>query len=165
MVQAALARGSSGRVLYFACDAAGLPLADASIDVAFALGTFEAVSDVAPFAREARRVLRSGGTFIFTVWNRERWFRSRLLDGRLHGSVDHSAGDLKLALEANGFRDIDVRTTLFLPRRLFWIAFRCASALRLDEILVSLCNRAARFLRAHEQVNRRGWVLLVSARR
>jgi SAM-dependent methyltransferase len=51
-------------------DAARLPFADASFGVFVSFETIEHVSDDAAYVREARRVLRDGGTFLCSTPNR-----------------------------------------------------------------------------------------------
>ena len=164
MVEAAFSHGAPDRVFHFVCDGKKLPLPGSSIDVAFALGTLEATWDIVPFAREVRRVLCPDGTFVFTVWNRNRWYRLGFFDGRRGGSIDHDADELRRVLEANAFDDVNVRTTLFLPRGLFWAGYRCTRLLLLDGIFVWMCNLAAGFLRRFKLSEQRGWVLVVSAK-
>jgi len=164
MVEAAFSHGAPDCVFHFVCDGKKLPLPEGSIDVAFALGTLEATEDIVPFASEIRRVLCTDGTFVFTVWNRNRWYRLGFLDGRRRGSIDHDADELRQVLEANAFDDVNVRTTLFLPRGLFWAGYRCSRLLLLDGIFVWICNLAASFLRDFKLSETRGWVLVVSAK-
>ena len=164
MVEAACSHRAPDRVFHFVCDGRKLPLPNRSIDVAFALGTLEATKDIVPFASEIHRVLCPSGTFVFTVWNRNRWYRLGLLDGRRGGSLDHDADELRQVLEANAFDDVNVRTTLFLPRGLFWMGYRCSRLLLLDGVFVWICNLAAKFLRDFKSSAKRGWVLVVSAK-
>ena len=164
MVKAASSHGAPDCVFHFVCDGKKLPLPDCSIDVAFALGTLEATKDIVPFATEIHRVLCPYGTFVFTVWNRNRWYRLGLFDGRRAGSFDHDADELRQVLEANAFDNVNVRTTLFLPRGLFWIGYRCSKLLLLDGVFVWICNLAASFLRDFKMSRKRGWVLVVSAK-
>ncbi len=56
------------------CDAVALPLADESFDVVFtAYGAVPFVADSARLMREARRVLRPGGRFVFSTSHPIRW--------------------------------------------------------------------------------------------
>lgn len=56
------------------CDACRLPFADASVDLAFtAYGAIPFVADSAGLLREVRRVLRPGGTFVFSTTHPMRW--------------------------------------------------------------------------------------------
>jgi SAM-dependent methyltransferase len=164
MVEAASSLGAPDCVFYIVCNGKKLPLPDQSIDVAFALGTLEATEDIVPFAREIRRVMCPDATFLFTVWNRNRWYRLGFLDGRRRGSIDHDANELRRVLEANAFDHVNIRSTLFLPRGFFWAGYRCSRLLLLDGIFVWICNVAASFLRELKLTKKRGWVLLVSAK-
>lgn len=56
------------------CDAVDLPFADASFDVVFtAYGAVPFVADTARLMREAARVLRPGGRFVFSTTHPFRW--------------------------------------------------------------------------------------------
>lgn len=164
MVRFASRSSAHPRVSYLVCDGARLPLPDNSVDAAFALGTFEAIRDLTPFVREARRVVKPGGRYVFTAWNRDRWYPLAFLDGRQSGSVDHDAATVRGMLEASSFSEIQVRTIFFLPRQLFWGGLRIARLFMLEGIYVALCNVAARFLRRLKGARDRGWVLLVTSR-
>lgn len=64
----------TGAPAYIQCDAARLPFADASFDVAFsAYGALPFVADSAGLLREVARVLRSGGRLVFSVTHPIRW--------------------------------------------------------------------------------------------
>jgi SAM-dependent methyltransferase len=54
-------------------DGAGLPVADASVDVVYAHGVLQYAADPRGIVAEARRILRPGGTAIFMVYNRMSW--------------------------------------------------------------------------------------------
>jgi SAM-dependent methyltransferase len=54
-------------------DGAGLPVADASVDVVYAHGVLQYAADPRGIVTEAQRVLRPGGTGIFMVYNRTSW--------------------------------------------------------------------------------------------
>nr|WP_188837888.1 class I SAM-dependent methyltransferase [Flexivirga endophytica] len=73
--QGALIDERSGRRLPLAqCDAMALPFADASFDVAFtAYGAVPFVADSGAIMREAARVLRPGGRFVFSTTHPIRW--------------------------------------------------------------------------------------------
>ena len=70
MIDTAVAKGISPRVGWQACDATKLPFADAAFDcVLCQFGVMFFPSKVEAFT-EARRVLKPGGTFLFSVWDR-----------------------------------------------------------------------------------------------
>ena len=71
---AGLGRTSGLEVPLVQADAAYLPLADASVDVAFsAYGAVPFVADSARVMREVARVLRGGGRWVFSVTHPVRW--------------------------------------------------------------------------------------------
>lgn len=65
-----LAEGSAKRGSRLCGDVTRLPVKTAAVDVFVSFETVEHVSDDAAFVREARRVTRSGGTFICSTPNR-----------------------------------------------------------------------------------------------
>ena len=67
-VAAAGERGLGDRLQIEAGDAARLPLADASVDVAMTTFVFQLVPNRSAAVREAFRVLRPGGTFACLTW-------------------------------------------------------------------------------------------------
>ncbi|MFC6707271.1 class I SAM-dependent methyltransferase [Flexivirga alba] len=73
--QAAAIDARSGATLPLAqCDATALPFAAASFDVVFtAYGAVPFVADSAAIMREAARVLRPGGRFVFSTTHPVRW--------------------------------------------------------------------------------------------
>ena len=76
MLDFAAATAPAGRVDWRQADALQLPFADASFDaVACQFGAMFFPDRVAGY-REARRVLRPGGRFVFNVWDRHRGQRA-----------------------------------------------------------------------------------------
>jgi ubiquinone/menaquinone biosynthesis C-methylase UbiE len=70
MLAIAARRGSAGNVSYQPADAQALPFGDGEFDLVLAqFGAMFFPDKVAAY-REARRVLRPGGTFLFNVWDR-----------------------------------------------------------------------------------------------
>ncbi|AKT51754.1 class I SAM-dependent methyltransferase [Arsenicicoccus sp. oral taxon 190] len=74
-VDAGSSVGTVGAALpLLACDAAALPFADASFDLVMtAYGAVPFVADSAAVMREAARVLRRGGRFVFSTTHPVRW--------------------------------------------------------------------------------------------
>lgn len=70
MLDKAAAVGTSRPVEWRACDAMELPFDDASFDVVVCQFAAMFFPDRAKAYAEARRVLRPGGTFLFSVWDR-----------------------------------------------------------------------------------------------
>ncbi len=70
MIDTASAKVTSPRITWQACDAMKLPFADGTFDcVLCQFGVMFFPSKVGAF-KEARRVLRPGGTFLFSVWDK-----------------------------------------------------------------------------------------------
>jgi SAM-dependent methyltransferase len=70
MIDTAAAKIASDRITWQACDAMRLPFADGAFDcVLCQFGVMFFPSKVEAF-KEARRVLKPGGTFLFNVWDR-----------------------------------------------------------------------------------------------
>ena len=70
MIDTAAAKTASPKITWQACDATRLPFADGSFDVVLCqFGVMFFPSKVDAF-KEARRVLRPGGKFLFNVWDR-----------------------------------------------------------------------------------------------
>jgi SAM-dependent methyltransferase len=73
VVRAAARRDGAG-IRYVVARADGLPVTDACVDQVWCLGTLAHLSEITPFARELRRVLRPGGRAAITeaFWEGER---------------------------------------------------------------------------------------------
>jgi ubiquinone/menaquinone biosynthesis C-methylase UbiE len=70
MIDTAAVSKISHRIIWQACDAMQLPFADGSFDLVLCqFGVMFFPSKVEAF-KEARRVLKPGGTFLFSVWDR-----------------------------------------------------------------------------------------------
>ncbi|RNI24609.1 class I SAM-dependent methyltransferase [Flexivirga caeni] len=70
----AIDSGSSAPLPLAQCDAAALPFADASFDMVFtAYGAVPFAADSGAIMREAARVLRPGGRFVFSTTHPVRW--------------------------------------------------------------------------------------------
>lgn len=158
---AARLHGSPG-VYYCVMDAKRLAVPSRTVDIVVALGTFEGIADLATFLSEAHRVLRPGGILAFTCWNARRWYRFKMFDGRRPGSVDHEPERVVEQLDQSGFALRQLASTLYLPRRLFWIGNRLSPPL-VRPLYVWICNAVANVLRSI--VKMRGWLLLVQATR
>lgn len=66
--------GEPGRVPFAQCDAVALPFGDGSFDLVFtAYGAVPFVADTAQLMREAARVLRPRGRFVFSTTHPFRW--------------------------------------------------------------------------------------------
>lgn len=73
MIDIAVAKITSSKIEWHACDATRLPFADGSFDsVLCQFGVMFFPSKVDAY-KEARRVLRPGGKFLFSVWDRIEW--------------------------------------------------------------------------------------------
>lgn len=73
MIDTAVAKITSAKIEWQACDATLLPFADGAFDcVLCQFGVMFFPSKVDAY-KEARRVLRPGGKFLFSVWDRIEW--------------------------------------------------------------------------------------------
>jgi ubiquinone/menaquinone biosynthesis C-methylase UbiE len=70
MIEQAKRRQIAGRIDWRTADAQALPFTDASFDAVICQFGAMFFPDKVKAYREARRVLRSGGTYIFSVWDR-----------------------------------------------------------------------------------------------
>ena len=70
MVDFAAAQGDAGRVTWRQADALNLPFADEAFDVVVCQFGVMFFPDKGAGYREARRVLKPGGRFVFNVWDR-----------------------------------------------------------------------------------------------
>lgn len=98
-----------GRYAYLCGDAERLPLADASIDLAFSNLTLQWCTDLDRTFAELRRVLRPGGLLLFTTFGpdtlkelRAAWAAA---DGYTHTSAFMDMHDVGDALVRGGFAD------------------------------------------------------------
>lgn len=106
--RAARMQGGDERISWRAADALDLPFEDESFDVvACQFGAMFFPDKVAAFA-ESRRVLRPGGRFVFSVWD-------RIEDNEFADVVTRAAGDvfpadppLFLARTPHGYHDVAV---------------------------------------------------------
>ena len=122
---AALRQGADRRIEWRQADALDLPFDDASFDVVCCqFGVMFFPDRIAGFA-EARRVLRPGGRFVFSVWDRieENVFAAEVTDAlaavfphdppRFLARTPHGYHDIALIrdeLSRAGFTDIEVET-------------------------------------------------------
>ena len=125
MVVYAIAQGNAERVIWRQADALKLPFADAAFDaVVCQFGAMFFPDRIAGY-REALRVLKPGGWFIFNVWDRieENEFTSVVTDAvaamfpedppRFLARTPHGYHDtdvIRRDVEAAGFKQIEVET-------------------------------------------------------
>jgi ubiquinone/menaquinone biosynthesis C-methylase UbiE len=125
MVDYAIAQGNAERVIWRQADALKLPFADAAFDaVVCQFGAMFFPDRIAGY-REALRVLKPGGRFIFNVWDRieENEFTSIVTDAvaamfpedppRFLARTPHGYHDtnvIRRDVEAAGFKQIEIET-------------------------------------------------------
>jgi ubiquinone/menaquinone biosynthesis C-methylase UbiE len=125
MVDYAIAQGNAERVIWRQADALKLPFADAAFDaVVCQFGAMFFPDRIAGY-REALRVLKPGGRFIFNVWDRieENEFTSVVTDAvaamfpedppRFLARTPHGYHDtnvIRRDVEAAGFKQIEIET-------------------------------------------------------
>lgn len=145
-------------------DMTALGVRPAWADAVTAVGTFEAFREIVAPLREIRPILRPGGRLVLRVCNRRRWWRSLSLRRRASASAEFTVEQVEAMLAQAGFVLEQWKTSLYLPRGLFWKLYRVPwpplrrLLLQVDRRLYAL-SRASRFLA------RRGGTLMVSARR
>jgi ubiquinone/menaquinone biosynthesis C-methylase UbiE len=118
-------QGADPRITWRQADALGLPFADGSFDVVCCQFGAMFFPDRVSGYREARRVLKPGGRFLFSVWDRieENVFANEVTQALAemfpsdppqflartpHGYHDTSV--IRAELEAAGFRDVTIET-------------------------------------------------------
>ena len=146
-------------------DAEKLAVKDDSIDVVTAIGTFEGGENIEALFKEINRVLRAGGIFIFTVWNKERWCRARVLDRKLPGSKEYTRDEVISLTERAGFSISDMCTTFYIPRRLFWFFYNVLFIEFLRKPYLRLCKKVCLYFLRREKYRMSGWVMLVRAQK
>ncbi|HET9958445.1 MAG TPA: bifunctional 2-polyprenyl-6-hydroxyphenol methylase/3-demethylubiquinol 3-O-methyltransferase UbiG [Polyangiaceae bacterium] len=110
----------TGTARYEVADALALPYADASFDAACAMDFLEHVSEPARAIREAARVLRPGGTFVFHTFNRNwlahlvvikgvEWFVKNTPDHMHVIELFIKPEECKAMCEASGLRVLELR--------------------------------------------------------
>jgi ubiquinone/menaquinone biosynthesis C-methylase UbiE len=131
MLDHAAAQSPGGNIEWRQADATALPFADGSFDAVICQFGVMFFPDKAQGFREARRVLRPGGTFLFNVWDRiavneasailtaavaELFPRDppQFLARTPHGYHDTAA--IRSSLEEVGFRDIVIETVALRGR-------------------------------------------------
>lgn len=72
-------QGSDPRIVWQQADAQALPFSDQSIDVILCQFGFMFFPDRSLAYREAKRVLKNSGTFLFSVWDKSNKISLRLM--------------------------------------------------------------------------------------
>jgi SAM-dependent methyltransferase len=120
--------GSSERIQWRQADAMKLPFADASFDLVVCQFVWMFMPDKSDHARKVRRVLRSGGSFLFNVWdslaqNDLARITQTVLDESFPDDPPqffqvafgcHQRDTLKAALKNGGFPDVRIEV---VPKR------------------------------------------------
>ena len=104
---AATRQGFDGRIQWQQADALGLPFEDALFDVVCCQFGAMFFADRAAGYAEARRVLRLGGRFVFSVWNRieENAFADAVTNAVIAGVSPHDLPRF-LARTPHGYHDV-----------------------------------------------------------
>jgi len=71
------------RYVHLRCSAEELPLKDGVVDVVIALASLDHIPRLTDALNEAKRVLRPGGTFLFSLNNRGSWWKRILANSRM----------------------------------------------------------------------------------
>ena len=71
------------RYVHLRCSAEELPLKDGVVDVVIALAPLDHIPRLTDALNEAKRVLRPGGTFLFSLNNRGSWWKRILANSRM----------------------------------------------------------------------------------
>jgi len=125
MLDHAAAQLPAGGIMWRQADATALPFADGSFDAVICQFGVMFFPDKNQGYREARRVLRPGGTFLFNVWDRIGANEAGAIVDEAVASLFpedpphflartpygyHDIGQIRAALEQAGFRDIAIET-------------------------------------------------------
>jgi SAM-dependent methyltransferase len=152
-------------VAFAKMDATRLALADRAFDIVTSIGAFERVAELGPVFGNVGRVLSPGGHFVFSVWNADKWMPWRFLDRKLAGSVEHRIADLSRLLADSGMEVELVRSTLFVPRRIFWLIHHALGFRPLRDIYLLAAAKLDAYFSTRNDSRLRGYELIVTARR
>lgn len=155
---------SDDSVLFICADAARLPIGNGTVDAVVAMGIYQHIADIKPHFFEAARVLKDEGVFIFSVWNRRPLLHFPGLELDCN-QVGHEASDVAKALELAGFTLLELRSTFFMPRRIFWAANRLMSRTPLYQVFINFVIGFEKRLSSSSSVGLRGWELIFVAKK
>jgi len=99
-----------------------IPLPENTADVVICLGTFHLTEQHQIPFREITRVLKTGGSFVFTLWNRKPWLHHRLFHGK--DAVAYQRSLILKLLADNGLRLEHIETVFHFPSNLIWPIYK-----------------------------------------
>ena len=149
-------------IFLFCSDGKQLALQDNSIDITIALGTFHRSKKLGDFLQEVKRVSKKGGYFIFSLWNKKRWFNIPFfqLDKK---EADYCLEDIRRQLRKYDFEILDVQTIFYMPRTLFWMLYKLLLVYPLKVVFMLVAIRLEKLLGRISGLKMRGWELLILA--
>ena len=114
MLDACRRKGCAARLVRHDLTVTPYPFGDASCDHAVSTGVFQFFEDLDPVFREAGRILRNGGVFVFVTGDRNREEEATVVVGAVRTGTGspvtmyrHTVDQVNGWLESNGFRLID----------------------------------------------------------
>lgn len=155
---------SRDSVLFACADAATLPIGNETVDAVVAMGIYQHIADIEPHFSEVARILKDDGIFVFSVWNKRPLLHFPGL-GLDSDQIGHEAHNIAKALERAGFDLLELRSTFFMPRRIFWAANRLMSRTPLYRIFIKFAIGFEMRLSSSSSVGLRGWELIFVAKR
>ena len=111
-------------------------------DAITSIGTFEYVSDLAPYLEEAHRLLKENGKFVFTCHNLFGWYPGF----KKHWAVFYSIDDLRVILSKCHFAISEVHFTFFFPAILVNAGVRLLPTQKLRRLFISIMVKANKWL-------------------
>jgi ubiquinone/menaquinone biosynthesis C-methylase UbiE len=156
--------GSFQNVSFKVMDGRNLRFEKETFDIVLAVGTFGLTKDLTPFFKEARRVLKKGGAFIFTCYNKNLFSKLFLFKRKsVFPKIYFSERQIKEMLKKYKFEIKDIKSFYFLLPPIVWGVNYCLPSLAMKNIWISSIIKLDKYLSSQKISKNKGGTLLFCA--
>jgi len=145
-------------------DAENLAFKENSFDIVLAIGLFEYIKNLSPFLTEIKRVLKENGCLIFTILNKN-WFWKRKSGKNQYGYslAEHDLARIKKVLQALNFQLINFQGVFFIPKRN--LLLQTSQKVGLGRVCLKIIVGLDKLLNKLPAVRKRAGVFIISSRK